>query len=164
MPKDNAAIAPEGPGDEDAIRAVVTEAFGGSAEADLVDALRADGDLALSLVARADGRVIGHVAISPMTGGFCALAPVAVDAAWRSRGIGAALVRAAIAGAAEAGFAGLFILGDPDYYARFGLSAAAAAPFSSPYEGPYFLALALRPEGLAGGGQVAHAPAFSSLG
>lgn len=164
MAKDNAAITPERAEDTDAVRALLVDAFGGPAEADLVDALRADGDLALSLVACAGGVVIGHVALSPMTGGHCALAPLCVDARWRRRGIGAALVRAAIAGAAEAGFCGLFVLGDPAYYGRFGLMAAAAAPFRSPCAGPYFMAVALREGGLSGGGAVAHAPAFSSLG
>jgi len=161
--KDNAAIAKERPGDTDAIRALLVAAFGGQAEAGLVDALRADGDLALSLVALTDGAVIGHVAVSPMTGASCALAPLAVAPPWQGQGVGAALVRAALVGAAEAGFGAVFVLGDPAYYSRFGFSAAAAAPFRSPYAGPYFMALALRDGGLSGGGPVAHARAFSSL-
>jgi len=46
-------------GDADAIRALLRAAFGRDAEAALVDRLRADGDAAISLVAK-DGPIVGH--------------------------------------------------------------------------------------------------------
>jgi len=60
-------IRPEKPEDVPAIRIVNERAFGGAAEADLVDALRLNGKATISLVAEDDGRVIGHILFSPVT-------------------------------------------------------------------------------------------------
>lgn len=141
-------------------RAAVSEllacAFDGPAEARLVEALRADDDLALSLVAEAEGTVIGHVALSPLKaeGPALALAPLAVHPAVQSRGIGEALTRAALAAFDDHT---IVVLGDPAYYGRFGF---APADLDSPYAGPHLMALG--PE-LPAGSRIAHAPAFAGL-
>jgi putative acetyltransferase len=147
------------------IRRVHAEAFPTAAEADLVDALRREGDAVFSMVAVAGGEVVGHVLFSKMRSpARClGLAPVAVLAAHRKRGIADLLVRAGLAQAKADGWDGVFVLGD-DYYTRFGFDPAAAAAFSSPYAGPHFMALALRPEGLATrSGAADYARAFSEL-
>ena len=66
--------------DVSAIRKVVSAAFASVAQSDqkehlLVDRLRESGALALSLVAEVGGRVVGHVAFSPVSiaGRSCAL-------------------------------------------------------------------------------------------
>ena len=88
--------------DRPAIHALVTEAFGRRDEADLVDALRDAGDIALSLVAEDGDKVVGHVVLSRLISleRALALAPVAVLPSKQRRGIGAALIRSAIARAA----------------------------------------------------------------
>lgn len=156
----------ESPADHAALRTLLEGAFGGTAEADLVEALREGQCLALSLVAEEDGQVVGHVALSPMRApaGALALAPLAVAPGRQRRGIGAALVEEALARARSAGWAAVFVLGEPGYYGRFGFGAAAAAPFRSPWSGPFFQALELRPGGLpAAGGEARHAAAFDAL-
>jgi len=91
-------IRPERPGDIDAIRALTTAAFkdapfSSGTEAGIVDVLRADGALVVSLVAEEDGRVVGHVAFSPVRidvaeGDWYGLGPVSVEPARQRRGIG----------------------------------------------------------------------------
>ena len=58
----------------------------------------------------------------------------------------------------------VFLLGEPDYYSRFGFRVDIARAFASPYAGPYFMALELAESALEGkSGDVAYAPAFDSL-
>lgn len=141
-------IRDEAPADRDDIRAVHGAGFGRAAEADLVDALRRDGTAIVSLVAAADGRIVGHALFSALRierhGGTvraAALAPLAVRPEWQRRGIGAALVRHGIARCRARGCAGVIVVGDPAYYGRFGFAAACVAGLLSPYAGPAFLGL-----------------------
>jgi len=165
------AIRPERGGDAEAIRAVHLAAFPTSAEADLVDRLRADYDSEISLVAEQAGEVVGHVLLSRMSvsGGSRAfralgLGPVGVLPGAQGSGVGSELIRSALAIAGTLGEEVVFVLGDPDYYTRFGFSVEAAAPFASPYAGPYFMALWLRPEPAPpAAGSAAYAPAFGAL-
>jgi putative acetyltransferase len=147
--------------DAAAVRAILEDAFGGSTEADLVDRLRASHDLVVALVAeRVDG-IAGYVAFPrllieaphfPVDGAQAVvLAPLAVAADLRRRGIGGALVRGGLAMLAEYGEQLVLVVGDPAYYSRFGFSRAAAASFRSPYSGSHFMALALTPTAPASG-------------
>lgn len=157
-------IRPETPGDLDAIRGVVEEAFGQNREAVLVDDLRDAGDLAVSLVAERDGEICGHVALSRLTSppDGLALAPVSVRPGRQGQGIGSALIGAALQRARELGGAMVFVVGDPGYYERFGFSAATAEPFPSPYAGPYFMARRLGGAPTAAR-EVIYASAFDAL-
>lgn len=139
-------IRTETPADHAAIRAIVVDAFGGEQEADLVDGLRRDGALTVSLVAEVDGRIVGHVALSRLKSPprALALAPVAVVTDRQRQGVGSALVREAIKRATAAEDADvIFVLGEPAYYSRFGFAPETALPFPSPYAGSYFMALKL---------------------
>ena len=158
-------IRAERPGDAAAIRAVLLAAFGRSGEADLVERLRADGDVALSLVAEAAGGIVGHILFTPLTAPFRALGlgPLAVAPAWQGRGIGSALSRAGLDSVRGDGWQGVFVLGDPVYYTRFGFRVAAAAGFECSYAGPHFMAMPLAGRLLASQGPVACAPAFAGL-
>ena len=62
-----ASVRPEQPGDARAIYALHVASFPSPAEARLVDLLRAAGRLSVSLVAEADGVIVGYVAVSPVT-------------------------------------------------------------------------------------------------
>lgn len=141
--------------DLDAIDALLREAFGGEAEAQLVRRLRADGDLSLSLVADAGGTILGHAALSPLSADrpAHALAPVAVAPKAQRLGIGTALVREAVSWADEAS---VVVLGDPAYYGPLGFL---PADLVSPYAGPGLQMIGDLPRGTA----IRHAPAFAAL-
>jgi putative acetyltransferase len=158
-------VRTETPDDHSAIRGVVVEAFEGAQEAELIEHLRRDGDLAISLVAEIGGRVCGHVALSPLKSPSrtLALAPLAVQNTSRRQGIGSALVRRAIDFAKFEKSEMIFVVGDPAYYERFGFTAAAAAAFSSLYAGPHFKALQLT-EGEISAAPVIYADAFDRFG
>lgn len=137
------------------IDALLNDVFGGDDEARIVRRLREDGDLSLSLVADAAGTIIGHVALSPLgaEGPAYALAPVSVASKAQRLGIGAALVREAVA---WAGTASVVVVGAPGYYGPLGFK---PANLSSPYAG-----LALQMIGdLPKGSPIRHAPAFVTL-
>jgi putative acetyltransferase len=157
-------IRAETPGDRSAIRDVVVEAFTGTQEADLIEGLRRDGALAISLVAEMDGRICGHVALSRLKSPSCALAlaPLAVASVRQRQGIGSTLVRSAIDAAKLDRAEMIFVLGEPGYYGRFGFTIEAAAPLPSPYAGPHFMALKLfsRADPI---GPVVYADAFDAL-
>jgi putative acetyltransferase len=160
-------IRPENPGDRAAVRALLVEAFPTAAEADLVERLRRDGDARMALVAvEAAGRVVGQITLSAMRAPFRALglAPVAVAADRRRRGIAAALIEESIGLARAAGWQGIFVVGDPAYYTRFGFDAGAAAAFESAYAGPYLMLLALDRDAVSRArGRAEYAPAFAGL-
>ena len=164
-------IRPEVPADLAAVRAVLTAAFPTPAEAGLVDALRSAGRLTVSLVATtSNGEIIGHVALSPLTlddhhTRGLGLAPVAVDPAHQGRGLGGALVRAALAAARDRGARFVVLLGAPAYYSRFGFVAASTLGLTSEYEaGDAFQAIELQPGALAPlRGLVRYAPEFADL-
>lgn len=167
------AIRPAAPGDAAALDALMRDRFPRPAEARLVATLAQAGDLVLVLVAveEGTGALAGAVVFSRMDvtlGGepvpAVALAPLAVARAARREGIGDLLVRAGLDWLREAGLAMAFVLGDPDYYGRFGFEAALAEGFDSPYAGPYLLATVLAGGCLEGApGHARHAPAFASL-
>ncbi|MEX3008533.1 GNAT family N-acetyltransferase [Hoeflea sp. TYP-13] len=157
----------EKPADRDAIYTLHSGAFPTDDEARLVDRLRQDGDLVLSLVAVKDQQIVGHIAFSNMQAPFPALglAPVSVSEAHRRQGIAAALISRGLEMAKDQGCSGVFVLGDPDYYRRFGFSTEMAKGFQSPYAGPYLMAMPLADDELpSASGRVEYAAAFASLG
>lgn len=92
----------------------------------------------LSLVAEHDGAIVGTVRLWHVAAGGCPalmLGPLAVSAAHRSLGIGGALMRAALARAQALGHGAVILVGDPEYYGRFGFTAEVAAGTSMP--GPF---------------------------
>jgi putative acetyltransferase len=161
-------VRPEAPSDRAAIFAVNASAFPTEAEARLVDALRAAGRLAVSLVAEDDGRVVGHVAFSPVSVGGAVdglgLAPLAVAPDSQRRGIGGALVRAGLAAASRTGAGFVVVLGHPGYYPRFGFRRAADHGLGNEYgAGEAFMVAELRDGGLpAGGSLVRYGPEFAA--
>ena len=160
-------IRPEETADRDAIRAVVVAAFGQEAEADLVDALRVQGDLVLSLVA-ADSAIVGHVAFSRLAlpraaARATALAPLAVAPSRQGHGIGTALIREGLRRLAADGEDLVLVLGEPDFYGRFGFTDSARG-LVTPYDGPYLRALAFTQAGRDARGSVGYAAAFADLG
>ncbi len=159
-------IRPETPCDYAAIRVVQESAFQQSAEAQLVDDLRDAGDSVFSLVAVEDRTIVGHAMFSKLKAPFPALAlgPVAVLPEHQRRGVGTHLIREGIARSEVAGWAGIFVLGDPSFYRHFGFDVGKASGFTSPYAGPHLMALPLGRSDLPTlTGSIQHAPAFAKL-
>ncbi len=155
------------PRDYPVIRAVLRHAFGQDDEANLVEQLRADGDVLVELVTATDIAVQGHILYSPLAiehGGetlaAAALAPVSVLPAFQRSGIGGELIRAGNARCADLGLSAIIVLGHADYYPKFGFSAALAESLEAPFSGPHFMTLELKLGVLQDGGRVRYAKAF----
>ena len=151
--------------DRAAVHDVVKAAFGRRGEADLVDRLREDGSVAVSLVALDEEEIVGHVLLSKMGAPFAALglAPLAVRPDRQHSGIGSQLVRAALERANNEGWRAVFVLGDPEYYRRFGFDVSLASGFHSPHAGPHFMVLALKGELPVSAGAISYARPFGFL-
>jgi len=154
----------ERPEDQADVRRVIEAAFGRRHEAALVDVLRAEADLAVSLIASVAGTCVGYAGLPRMRSpaGALALAPVAVLPEWQRRGVGKTLIAAALEAARRDGFATVFVLGDPGYYGRSGFTAAAATRFPCVYSGPHFMAVHLSRDGPEAAPAI-FARAFDSL-
>ena len=123
-------ITNETDGDVAAIRAVTISAFLSArhtshTEHFIVDELRKTGQLSVSLVAKIDGTIVGHVAISPVsisdgTTDWYGLGPISVAPGYQRRGIGSRLMRHALGELQGKGASGCVLLGEPRYYSRFG--------------------------------------------
>lgn len=160
------SIRDENPQDRKAVYQAISSAFVQSAEAELVEELRKAGDSVISLVAEENGQIVGHVLLSKMEAPFpaLALAPVSVIPTRQRLGIGSALIKRAVDRARCERWAAIFVLGDPNYYERFGFDGKDAAGFTSPYAGHHFMVLKLSPSLTATVGKLSHAPAFAVLG
>jgi putative acetyltransferase len=123
-------IRDERPGDEDAIDVLTTRAFepmpfSDGSEAPIIRALRQSGTLAVSLVAERDGKIVGHVAFSPLTidgehRGWFGLGPISVEPDMQRGGIGKALIAQGLAILKQRGAAGCALIGNPKIYGRCG--------------------------------------------
>ena len=146
-------------------------AFPTNLEADLVSRLHADFDSEISLVAKDEREIVGHVMLSRMQveadgreQRALGLAPVAVLPERQRQGIGTALIEEALKRAEKLGEELVFVVGEPDYYGRFGFSQETAKPFASPYAGPCFQAKVLRNDfSLPASGRAEYAPGFAEL-
>ncbi|TKD29861.1 GNAT family N-acetyltransferase [Azotobacter chroococcum] len=132
----------------------------------IVDALRRAGQLSLSLVAESEGAIVGHIAISPVSisdggDGWYGLGPLSVAPERQGRGIGSRLVEQALAALRRRGAAGCVVLGEPEYYGRFGFRAEPALwlPGVPPQ---YFQAIAFREPMPTG--NVSYQKAFDARG
>ena len=159
----------EAPEDYAAIRGVLLDSFEGSDEADLIEELRRGPDLVLALVAEDRGEIVGHVAFSRIrvedgeaTHRAVALAPLAVRPESRNLGVATQLIREGHACLAALGETLSIVLGEPDFYRRFGYSRDKAVDFDSDYQSRYLLAATF---GAApASGQLIYAAPFGPLG
>lgn len=136
-------IAEEQPEDIEAIHRVNFAAFAGGGEADVVDELRNSCENFISLVAKIDGQVVGHILFTPVriiqTDDWSVLgmglAPLAVLPEFQNEGIGAALCEEGLQRIATAGHPFSVVLGNPKYYSRFGFERASKHGIASSFEG-----------------------------
>ena len=168
------SIRPEAAGDAERIRAINDAAFGSSAEARIVDGVRGtdrwiEGG---SLVAEGtDGELVGHLLLSrgdlvgpdEVTRTVWVLGPVGVMPEHQRRGVGAALMRAAIDVARSAHQPLICLVGQAGYYPRFGFERARRIGIEPPEPWPDENWMALRLPGWTPvlRGVVRYPPAFS---
>ncbi len=167
-------IREERPEDIEAIRALHREAFGRPQEGQLVDALRTNGGVLLSLVADLDGRVAGHILYSPVSVGSggkqligAGLGPMAVLPQYQRRGIGAKLIERGNQILREGGRPFIVVLGHPEYYPRFGFKPAGRYAIKCEWDVPddVFMALVLDEPKMKGvGGLAKYRREFSRVG
>ena len=126
----NIVIRNETDADIAAIREVTVAAFktleiSGHTEQFVIEALRAAKALTVSLVAELDGRVVGHIAFSPLTisdgtRNWYGLGPVSVLPEYQRQGIGKALIEEGLSQLKTLDAKGVCLVGHPDYYTKFG--------------------------------------------
>ena len=165
------AIRPETPSDKDAIEQVTRRAFlshpySHQTEQFIIRALRADHALSVSLVAEDAGRIVGHIALSPVTisdgaAGWYGLGPISVEPEWQHRGIGRALVERGLAEIRKTGANGCVLVGDPAFYTRFGFANNPALVLEGVSQ-EFFLSLSLGTS--SAHGHVNFHPAFQAKG
>ena len=129
----NIVIRKEQPDHIEAITEVTAAAFernehSSHTEQYIIMALRRASQLTLSLVALEGDVVVGHIAVSPVAissgdAEWYGLRPLAVRPERQGKGIGSQLVRDALAALDQQGASGCVVLGEPDYYGRFGFKA-----------------------------------------
>jgi putative acetyltransferase len=162
-------VRDEQPADIPAIYALTRAAFAKDGrndgnEQEIVNALRADGDLTLSLVAtNMDEAIIGHIAFSPVTisdgtQGWYAAGPISVMPTRQRAGIGSQIATEGLERMKAMGAKGLVLLGDPGAYARFGF--AADPDLILPGFPPEYFQVQMFGEGPRPEGTVRYAKAF----
>lgn len=125
-------IRSEAPTDTSLVRSLTDAAFkdvehSSQTEGAIVDALRQAGALTVSLVAEQNDTIVGHVAFSPVLIdgedlGWFGLGPVSVSPSLQRRGIGTALIKEGLRLLKHRGATGCVVLGDPNFYRRFGFT------------------------------------------
>jgi putative acetyltransferase len=116
--------------DVDAITEVTAAAFktleiSNHTEQFIIEALRADSALTVSLIAEVDGHVVGHVAFSPVTisdgtQNWYGLGPVSVLPEHQRKGIGKSLILEGLSRLKGLNAKGCCLVGHPDYYRKLG--------------------------------------------
>lgn len=115
------------------VQKLITQAFGAkyAGEAEIVGRLRNAEKITLALVAESEGKIVGHIAFSPLImesapEGFrgIGLGPLAVLPEYQGQGIGSRLIREGLRQCREAGDDVVVLFGHPGYYPRFGFSKA----------------------------------------
>jgi putative acetyltransferase len=117
-------------GDIETIRALTEKAFApmpfsSGTESKIIETLREDNQLTLSLVAIRSDQILGQITFSPVTidgvhEGWFGLGPVSVLPEKQGEGIGSALVLKGLELIKDGGAKGCVLIGDPNYYSRFG--------------------------------------------
>ncbi|HEY0845058.1 MAG TPA: N-acetyltransferase [Noviherbaspirillum sp.] len=165
------AIRDETAQDAEAIADVTVKAFASleissHTEQFIIDALRAANALSLSLVAETEGRIVGHIAFSPVTisdgtGNWYGLGPVSVLPTYQRMGIGKMLIQEGLARLQGLGARGCCLVGHPQYYRKFGFENKPGLVHPGVPEEVFF---ALSFDGSIPQGTVAFHDAFNATG
>jgi putative acetyltransferase len=161
-------IRRERPGDEAEIFTITQDAFktmpfSHGTEGPIIEQLRDDNDLTLSLVAIMNDQIIGHIAFSPINitgveGKWFGIGPVSVTPKLQKQGIGSKLIREGLSILKMEGADGCALIGDPNYYARFGFKSDGKLNYGdTPKEFVQWISFRnIRPTG-----KLIYSPAFS---
>lgn len=128
-------IRPATPKDIKDVPQLIENAFESHGEALLVSELREAGAIEYELVATINYKLVGHVVLSKLDApeGCLALAPLSVDPDHQREGVGAALIQKALEAAEEDEWTAVFVVGNPNYYGKFGFDVDDADGFDTPY-------------------------------
>jgi putative acetyltransferase len=123
-------IRNETPADHEEISQITIAAFktlpiSNHTEQFIINALRTADALTVSLVAKIGSQIVGHIAFSPVTisdgtVGWYVLGPISVLPEYHKQGVGKSLVNSGLAILRELNGLGCTLVGDPNYYNRFG--------------------------------------------
>jgi putative acetyltransferase len=164
-------IRPERSGDAAGIRYVLEAAFTSRAEADLVERLRNNAKSVIALAAEDEGTVVGHIVFSPLSLDPLAgtvglgLGPLAVLPDHEKHGVGRRLVQNGLAACHAWGAGFVTVLGDPDYYGRFGFESASEHGLRNEFGvDEHFMVIPLKKNGLPPRGtMIRYAPEFAGM-
>jgi len=162
-------IREEHPSDVAVIRDLNKRSFDQDQEGNIVDALRSNGAVLLSMVATLNGRVVGHIMYSPLVVGEvtgAALGPMAVLPEYQRQGIGSKLVEAGNRKLKDEGCPFIIVVGHPNYYPRFGFVPANTHGIECEWEVPTdaFMLLVLNQSKVQGvAGLAKYRDEFSSV-
>ena len=164
----NTKVVKETENDIDAIDQLNRDAFGGEGEAKLVSLLRIRKELLISLVATKNDEIIGHVCASPVTvngnnHSIAGIGPLSVYESHRCSGIGGMLMEEVIEQLKTDGYIATVLLGNPNYYPRFGFKSASQFDLQNDYGAEdAFMAIELQPNALKNiSGMVQYVSAFA---
>ncbi|MBD2347201.1 GNAT family N-acetyltransferase [Anabaena subtropica] len=166
-------ISTETPSDYLAISQVNNLAFGRENESQLIAAIRLSDFYIpeLSLIAEIDNNVVGHIIFSyiELAGEeklqVLALAPIAVHPQFQKQGIGSALIQIGLTKAEARGESLVIVLGDPQFYTRFGFIPSTTYGIESPFPVPdeFFMVKPLQKYQTKYRGKVIYPPAFHQV-
>lgn len=167
----NVKIRAEQPGDVEAISRITELAFrscpyGNHTEQYIIEELRRSGALSISLVAEVDTEIVGHIAFSPVeisdgSKNWYALGPVSVTPQFQGQGIGKAIINAGLDILRSLEAEGCVLVGEPDFYARFGFRNGPNLTFDGVPQ-KYVQSLGFGKQSASG--RVIHHPAFNAKG
>ncbi len=134
--------------DTNQITKIHNQAFNGRDEGRIVKKLRKNKNLIISLVCEFEDKLVGHIAYSPIYDRSnqvidIGLAPVGVLPGYQKQGIGSKLIKGGNTIALSKGYERIFVLGDPEYYRRFGFELAKEYNYYSGFnpDGNHFMVM-----------------------
>jgi len=168
---DSISIRVEASTDINVIDQLNRESFGGEDEPKLIKLLRERGELLLSIVAIKEKNIIGHVCATRVNVegkdySIAGIGPLAVTEHQRERGIGTMLMKKVIEQLRTDGYIAAVLLGNPNYYPRFGFIPGSKFDLQNEYgAGDSFMALELQDRALENIiGKVQYVSAFAECG
>lgn len=153
------------PRDRFNVASLIGRAYERSYEPWLVQSLREAQDLQSERVWDEDGIILGHASMARHVHpeGWCTISTVAVDQSARGRGIGSDLVRAMLEDARLADAGAVTVLGNAQYYQRFGFTRTAAEALETPFSRENTLMYPIRIENAGLMAELVFPPAYSRL-
>ena len=118
-------------------------AFGRENEGNIVNLLREDGIPYISLIARKDDELLGHIFFTHVELSnlekelnIMGLGPMAVKPEFQNMGIGSMLIKAGLEESKNRGYQAVVVLGHPEYYPKFGFVPAINYKIRCEYDVP----------------------------